>query len=296
MWNSLAILLLQENLAVRVQGQILTKPRVLLVDDNEDLREVYQEGLEKRGLEVVTASSAKEALGRITAESFDVLLSDLHMPDAGDGMTVVSAMRHAHPKAVTIVLSGYPAMQEAMSAILSQADEVVVKPVGVAAISELIQMKLANPVDRRPPTTESVASILERDLDATIQNWMALVDQNEELTCIPLSYEERTGHLPRLLRDLIRRLRFSPAIKALESIAAREHGDLRCKQGYTAPMVVEESRMLQVSVFATLQNNLRFVDFSRVLLDVMTIADEVDSQLKQAMLSYVSTTSARSVV
>jgi CheY-like chemotaxis protein len=296
MWNSLAILLLQENLAVRVQGQILTKPRVLLVDDNEDLREVYQEGLEKRGLEVVTASSAKEALGRITAESFDVLLSDLHMPDAGDGMTVVSAMRHAHPKAVTIVLSGYPAMQEAMSAILLQADEVVVKPVGVAAITELIQMKLANPVDRRPPTTESVASILERDLDATIQNWMALVDQNDELTCIPLSYEERTGHLPRLLRDLIRRLRFSPAIKALESIAAREHGDLRRKQGYTAPMVVEESRMLQVSVFATLQNNLRFVDFSRVLLDVMTIADEVDSQLKQAMLSYVSTTSARSVV
>jgi CheY-like chemotaxis protein len=296
MWNSLAILLLQENLAVRVQGQILTKPRVLLVDDNEDLREVYQEGLEKRGLEVVTASSAKEALGRITAESFDVLLSDLHMPDAGDGMTVVSAMRHAHPKAVTIVLSGYPAMQEAMSAILLQADEVVVKPVGVAAITELIQMKLANPVDRRPPTTESVASILERDLDATIQNWMVLVDQNEELTCIPLSYEERTGHLPRLLRDLIRRLRFSPAITALASIAAREHGDLRRKQGYTAPMVVEESRMLQVSVFATLQNNLRFVDFSRVLLDVMTIADEVDSQLKQAMLSYVSTTSARSVV
>jgi len=216
MWNSLAILLLQENLAVRVQGQILTKPRVLLVDDNEDLREVYQEGLEKRGLEVVTASSAKEALGRITAGSFDVLLSDLHMPDAGDGMTVVSAMRHAHPKAVTIVLSGYPAMQEAMSAILLQADEVVVKPVGVAAITELIQKKLANPVDRKPLAIQSVASILERDLDATIQNWMALVDQNDELTCIPLSYEERTGHLPRLLRDLIRRLRFSPAIKALE--------------------------------------------------------------------------------
>jgi CheY-like chemotaxis protein len=274
----------------------MTKPRVLLVDDNDDLREVYQEGLEKRGLEVVTASSAKEALGRITAESFDVLLSDLHMPDAGDGMTVVSAMRHAHPKAVTIVLSGYPAMQEAMSAILLQADEVVVKPVGVAAISELIQKKLANPVDRRPLTAQSVASILERDLDATIQNWMALVDQNEELTCIPLSYEERTGHLPRLLHDLIRRLRSAPTAKALESIAAREHGDLRREQGYTVPMVVEESRMLQVSVFATLQSNLRFVDFSRVLLDVMTIADEVDSQLKQAMFSYVGTTPAGSVV
>jgi hypothetical protein len=51
-------------------------------------------------------------------------------------------------------------------------------------------------------------------------------------------------------------------------------------------MVVEESRILQVSIFNTLQNNLRKVDFSKVLLDVITIADEVDSQLKQAMLSY----------
>jgi len=51
--------------------------------------------------------------------------------------------------------------------------------------------------------------------------------------------------------------------------------------------VVEESRILQVSIFNTLQNNLRRVDFSKVLLDVITIADEVDSQLKQAMLSYV---------
>jgi len=51
-------------------------------------------------------------------------------------------------------------------------------------------------------------------------------------------------------------------------------------------MVVEESRILQVSIFNTIQNNLGSVDFSRVLLDVITIADEVDSQLKQAMLSY----------
>jgi len=52
-------------------------------------------------------------------------------------------------------------------------------------------------------------------------------------------------------------------------------------------MMVEESRILQVSIFRTLQNNLSSVDFSQVLLDVMTIADEVDSQLKQAMFSFV---------
>jgi hypothetical protein len=52
-------------------------------------------------------------------------------------------------------------------------------------------------------------------------------------------------------------------------------------------MLVEESRILQVSNFRTLQNSLSSVDFSQVLLDVMVIADEVDSHLKQAMISFV---------
>jgi hypothetical protein len=57
---------------------------------------------------------------------------------------------------------------------------------------------------------------------------------------------------------------------------------------------VEESRILQVTIFNTLQNNFGSVDFSTVLLDVMIIADEVDSQLKQAMLGFVETAAAKS--
>ncbi len=46
--------------------------------------------------------------------------------------------------------------------------------------------------------------------------------------------------------------------------------------------------MLQVSIFQTLQNNLNLVDFSVLLLGVMTIADEVDSQLAQTMAGYIT--------
>jgi hypothetical protein len=53
-------------------------------------------------------------------------------------------------------------------------------------------------------------------------------------------------------------------------------------------MLVEESRMLQVSIFQTLQNHLQSVGFSLLLVDVMAIADEVDSQLAQAMTSYIT--------
>jgi CheY-like chemotaxis protein len=263
-------------------------PRVLLAEDDDAVRYMLSTALERDGFDVVAVSSVREALGRIVAQDFDALLSDLHMPHAGDGFTVVSAMRNIHPKAVTLVLSGFPQLDEALSAIRLQADEILVKPIEISSLREIIRRKLANPVSFRPLPTQSVASILEHDLDATIRDWLTLVDQDEELTCIPLSFEERTGHLPNLIADLINRLRLAQTDKAVISIPARQHGDLRRQQGYTAAMVVEESRILQVSIFNTLQNNLDRVDFSKLLRDVITIADEVDSQLKQAILSYAA--------
>jgi len=270
----------------------MTTPRVLVVDDDGAVRTMVQAGLERDGFEVVSASNVSDALRHITTEHFDVLLSDLHMPLAGDGFTVVSAMRHTHPKALTMVLSGYPALDEAMAAIISQADEIITKPFQIGAIKELIRTRLSNPLPVKRVQAESVASILERDTDITIQNWLELVEHDTELTCIPLNRLERTGHLPKLLRDIVLRLRLDTGLAAPNSIAAHDHGDMRREQGYTVPMVVEESRILQVSIFTTLQRNLRSVDFSKVLLDVVTIADEVDSQLKQALISFVSPTVA----
>jgi CheY-like chemotaxis protein len=269
------------------EKEVSTMPRVLLAEDDDAVRDMLQTSLERDGFEVVAVANVCEALSRIATEDFDVLLSDLHMPLAGDGFTVVSAMRHTHPHAVTLVLSGYPELDEALSAIRLQADEVLVKPIQIASLREIIHDKLRNPVARPRLPTKSVASILEHDLDVTILAWMALVEDDQELTCIPLSFQERTGHLPGLLADLIYRLRLPVSARASFSMAARQHGNLRRKQGYTAAMMVEESRILQVSIFKTLQNNLSSVDFSQVLLDVMTIADEVDSQLKQAMFSYI---------
>jgi len=140
----------------------------------------------------------------------------------------------------------------------------------------------------RTVTTQSVADILERKLDPIIHDWMALVEKQEDLMSIKLSYDDRTGHLPALLREVIVRLRLDASTKAPVSLAASHHGDLRHKQGYSVAMVVEESRLLQVCLFTTLHKNNSQIEYSKLLPDVVTIADEVDAQLKQQMLRYMA--------
>jgi hypothetical protein len=107
---------------------------------------------------------------------------------------------------------------------------------------------------------------------------------------VSLSRQQRTGHLPQVFRDLVARLISDYPIgsRGPLSAAAAEHGLNRRRAGYSASMLVEESRILQVCIFHTLQKNLANINFSILLYQVMTIADEVDSQLRQAMDCYVS--------
>lgn len=122
--------------------------RLLLVDDDEAVRSGLQGMLEACDFEVVVASNVNEALKRITTETFDVLLTDLHMPGAGDGLTVASVMRHMNPKAVTILLSANPDMAKAAAAIRQQTDEILRKPVMVGDMVEVIRKRLSQSVPR----------------------------------------------------------------------------------------------------------------------------------------------------
>ena len=148
------------------------RPRILVVDDNEQVRTSLGAVLELNEFQATTAASVSEALHLIDVEPFDVLLCDLHMPGAGDGFTVVSAMRHTNPEAVTLVFTGYPALQEAMNAILLQADEILVKPMAIPALVALIREKLQKRGERKMTNIERVSTILERDAEATISEWL----------------------------------------------------------------------------------------------------------------------------
>ena len=154
-------------------------------------------------------------------------------------------------------------------------------------MSESVKFVTGPRESAKAATIESVADILERELQSVIVDWLARVEQEPDLKCVPLNFDERTGHLPHLLHDVIARLRLDAGTKAPISKAAADHGDLRRKQGYTVAMAVEESRLLQVTIFSTLHKNVNNLEFSLLLPDVVTIADEVDAQLKEQMLRFM---------
>jgi len=140
---------------------------------------------------------------------------------------------------------------------------------------------------------DTVANILERELQPTIEEWLRRVNLVSELTNVPLSDADRTGHLPKLFHDLICRLRLARDAKPSVSVAAGGHGRVRLAQGYCASMLIEESRLFQVSTFGTLHLHQDELDQSEVLLDVMTIADEVDAQLKETVISFMGAQSEK---
>jgi len=133
-----------------------------------------------------------------------------------------------------------------------------------------------------------VADILDRERDATIKEWLTRVKLVAELTSIPLSDAHRMSHLPKLFDDLLYRLRRDGDAYPLISNSAAAHGKMRFVQGYSPSMLVEESRIFQVSVFNTLHLHQSELDQSQVLLDVIVIADEADTQLTESMRGFMA--------
>jgi ActR/RegA family two-component response regulator len=255
-------------------------PRILVLDDNEEVRSSVE-----TMLQVATAENVGEALHLIDTEPFDVLFSDAHMTEHGDGLTAVSAMHKTNPHARTLVYTGFPELEQALDVIL-EADEMLEKPEAILTLPEPIHEQLGVS-ETRQAMLERVAAILERDVFATIIDWLDRVERDGDLTRVPLSGEERTGHLPKLIRELAQRLR-APRGLGVKTVlqAAVEHGRLRYLQGYSISMMVEESRILQVCIFETLCNSLSTEDFHFVLSDAKTITDECNSQLKQTLASF----------
>jgi len=117
------------------------KPRILIVEDDENIRKTMKNILQQRGYETDTAKTGREAEQKAKAKLYNMALLDIKLPDM-DGTQLLAKLHKNTPKMVKIMVTGYPSLENATEALNQGADAYVIKPVKPAKLLELIQEKL----------------------------------------------------------------------------------------------------------------------------------------------------------
>jgi DNA-binding NtrC family response regulator len=135
----------------------MTRPNILLVDETGYLKEIMQQYLENESYCVVSSATVSQALTRIAAQTFDVLVTDLNTRTTQDGFRLVTAIRHLQPDALIVAVSESLDGQQAVRAIQMEVD-VIVRPFDVEVVGELINSRIKDqegvPNIRRQPAEQ----------------------------------------------------------------------------------------------------------------------------------------------
>jgi len=180
--------------------------RLLVVDDEENIRLTISEVLRLEGYDVSSAPSGAEAARMVAAGDFDLVLTDLHMAD-GDGLSVLEEVRRSAPLTITIVLTGFAALETAIAALRRGAYDYLTKPCNVEALKLTVGRGLEH---RRLMLAEREARLELEELNRELEQRVAartaeLVRLNEELSeanrakdvfLATLSHELRTPLTP----------------------------------------------------------------------------------------------------
>ena len=255
--------------------------RMLFVDDEPSIRLTLPAILRMHGHSVEVAASVSEALTAIQSRKFDVLISDLNIGNAGDGFTVVSAMRRTQPECVTLILTGYPGFESALQAIRSQVDDYLVKPTQVERLVQTIERKISDRTPHKPLPVKRVRQIMEECQDEIINSTVSSVSSPRRL---------RKGDVSRGLPELV-----SALVTGLEPGREREsfaqggaHGTLRREQGRSIDDLFEEFRALERAIYEVVQENLLAADVSNLVPDLRALNDHVQDVLRHAVNAFLA--------
>jgi DNA-binding NtrC family response regulator len=134
--------------------------KILLVDDEQDFLDVMSERMRNRGMDVTTASSAKEALEMVKDQTFDAIIVDLLMPEM-DGLEALENMKKINSDLQVILLTGNATVEKGIEAMKLGAMDLVEKPADMNSLTEKIKKAKAHKmilVERK--TEEKIRKIM----------------------------------------------------------------------------------------------------------------------------------------
>ena len=139
------------------------KARILVIDDDEGIRKVITTALNDESYITDTASNGKEAIEKSKTNAYNLAIIDIHLPDM-EGTQLLSELKETTPKMRKIIVTGFPEVQNAITAVKKGANDYITKPVKIDALINSIREQLRKQQEEKNYSEEKVAEYIETRL------------------------------------------------------------------------------------------------------------------------------------
>jgi DNA-binding NtrC family response regulator len=136
------------------------RARILVVDDDENIRSTMKTILEDEGYIVDLAATGNEAIQKTQKTNYNIALLDIRLPDM-EGVELLKLMKDNVPRTRKIMVTGYPSMQNAIAALNKKADAYVIKPVNIEKLLGMVKEQLLSQESEREYTEQKIAEFIE---------------------------------------------------------------------------------------------------------------------------------------
>ena len=114
---------------------------ILVVDDELLIRDLLYDFFTEQGWDIAIAESGEKALEILRSKEVDLLLTDLKMPDM-DGLALTSHVKASHPDMPVVIMTGYPSVDSAVSALRQKVADYIIKPFNISQLYRTVREKI----------------------------------------------------------------------------------------------------------------------------------------------------------
>ncbi len=119
----------------------MAKPSILVVDDELLIRDLLYDFFTGQGWDISVAENGERALEITKARDFDLVLTDIKMPQM-DGLDLASQLRQANPDLPVVLMTGFPSVDTAVAALREKVDDYIIKPFNINQLYKLVEAKV----------------------------------------------------------------------------------------------------------------------------------------------------------
>ena len=119
----------------------MQKPSILVVDDELLIRDLLYDFFTGQGWDISVAEGGEKALELIRAKKFDLVLTDIKMPEM-DGLALTGHVKQAYPDLPVVLMTGFPSVDTAVEALRKKVDDYIIKPFNINQLYKLVESKV----------------------------------------------------------------------------------------------------------------------------------------------------------